>query len=243
MPRRVASLIGITIGSVLSAGLLPAAALASTQASSPAQLLVASLAACRAQHSVQWASSASLNGETGTIKTNAGRTSGIQFITVTKSGSTGHVTIELMKNTGYLKGDSFALQVYMGFKPSDAKKEANRWLSLAPSNMDFSAVTAGLTMTSTASELEMTGPFTATPRSIVLGEHVIGVKGMSKPQPGGVPAFKSVVYMRAAGLPLPVEDTQLYEGHTSITTYRNWNESVVLQKPTGAVPLLVSWLE
>jgi hypothetical protein len=44
-------------------------------------------------------------------------------------------------------------------------------------------------------------------------------------------------------VPLPVEQSQVYEGHTTTVGFNKWNETVVLQKPTGAVPLLVSWLE
>jgi hypothetical protein len=215
---------------------------ASSQTPSPAKLLATSLAACRAESSVQWISSGSLNGESGTITTTSGRTTGIQMISVTKGGSTGHVTVELTNNTGYIKGDSFALHIYMGFTSAAAKKEANRWLSLAPSNPDFSAVTAGLTVSSIASELEMTAPFTTTPQSVVLGEHVDGVRGLSKAQ-SGVPAMKTVLYFRAKGLPLPVEQTQVYEGHTSAVKFVKWNVPTVLESPSGAIPLLVAWLQ
>jgi hypothetical protein len=215
---------------------------ASAQAPSPAKLLASSLAACRAQTSVEWISSGSLNGESGTITTSSGRTAGIQLISIKKGESTGHVTVELMNDTGYLKGDSFALHAYMGFTSGAAKKEANRWLSLAPSNMDFSAVTAGLTVSSITSELEMTGPFTAIPESVVLGERVDGVRGLSVAQ-SGVPAMKSELYVRAKGLPLPVEETQVYEGHTSVVKFVKWNGSIVLEKTPGATPLLLAWLQ
>ena len=74
----------------------------------PASLVTASLAAAAAQTSFQSVSAGSGNGESGTMTTRSGRTSGIQFISITKGGSTGHVTVELRDHIAYVKGDSFA---------------------------------------------------------------------------------------------------------------------------------------
>ena len=234
--------IGISAGVLLAAALLPMAAPASALTPSPASLVTASLAAARAQTSFQSVSAGSGNGESGTMTTRSGRTSGIQFISITKGGSTGHVTVELRDHMAYVKGDSFALQMYMGFTSAASKKEANRWLSLAPSNVDFSTVAAGLTVNSVVSELEMTGPFSATFQSVVGGERVDGVRGMSKPQ-SGVPALKTVLYFRANGLPLPVEEVEMYKGQTSAVKLGKWNAPIGLENPTHAIPLLPAWLQ
>jgi hypothetical protein len=77
---------------------------------------------------------------------------------------------------------------------------------------------------------------------VVLGERVDGVRGLSVAQ-SGVPAMKSELYVQAKGRPLPVEETQVYEGHTSVVKFVKWNGSIVLEKTPGATPLLLAWLQ
>jgi hypothetical protein len=75
----------------------------------------------------------------------------------------------------------------MGLTARAASHAANRWLSVTSTNVDFSAVAAGLTVNSTTSELEMTGRLSAVPQTSVSASLADGVKGMSVPQIGPVP--------------------------------------------------------
>ena len=207
--RSVFAVAAIKAGSLITAGVLPLIGLAGPTRT-PSELLSQALAAARAQSSVQWVAVNKFPGEVATTTTKAGSTSGIQTISLTEGGQTGHLTVELLTNqTAYLKGDSFALRYYMGFKAAPATKEANLWLSLSPSNGDYAEVAAGLTVKSSVDQMEMTGPLTAVAPTVVRGEDVDGVRGVTKASPG-YPAMKAVIYIRAKGTALPVEQKLAY---------------------------------
>lgn len=103
MVGRTVSLLGTALGLLFGAPVLTASpALAATL--SPAQTLAASLAAGRSQTSphreVTDLAALDLVRSYGCVTaisiTDAGRASGILCITITKGGSTGHVTVEVL---------------------------------------------------------------------------------------------------------------------------------------------------
>ncbi len=208
---------------------------------SPAQLLANALAASRAQSSVRWTGRTVFGGLTETITTNAGADKGGQSVTVVKGGSHGEITVDLVGDTAYVNGDSFALSNYMGFTTKAASDEANRWVAVPHSNPDFSVAAAGLTVASTTSELELTGPITSLADSVVLGQKVVGLEGKSVPH-AGQPESMLVLYVKAQGVPLPVEAKATYQGVTSMIVLGHWNERVVVKAPSGATPFQTSWL-
>src|SRR5947207_849028 len=96
--RPRAAILAAVLGCVI-----PAVSLA---APSPAALLGSILAAGRAQHSVHYVSKIQL----GTVRiaqvADVGATKGIQRITYSKAGTTGHVTVVVSAGRAYVRGDA-----------------------------------------------------------------------------------------------------------------------------------------
>src|SRR5437773_10215969 len=79
----------------------------SLAASSPLALLARIIATARAQHSVHYVSTAQL-GTTRVVQVaDVAAATGIQRISYTKSGTTGHVTVIVSAHRAYVRGDAF----------------------------------------------------------------------------------------------------------------------------------------
>lgn len=206
----------------------------------PSQLLAEALSAGRAQSSVRWSTSYSIGAMSATLVTESGRTSGLQRITVSEGSSTGHVTAELVNGTAYLDGDRLGLENFVGFGATAGATQAGRWLSVGRASPEFATISAGLTVRSTLSELSVAGSLSSVAPTVVFGEHVIGVRGSS----GGSDASTSaVLYVRASGAPLPVEQDETFAGSTTRARFEDWGASLRVLAPSGAVPFQMSWLQ
>ncbi len=152
-------------------------------------------------------------------------------------GFKGQLSVRLVHNVAYVKGGAFALSAVMGFKTTAALQEANRWLYLASTSAIYPSVVYGLTVKSYVSGLKMSGPLTVMPETRRHGFRVYGVKAVD-------PSSKMtvVMYVRALGAPLPVELTASSKAFSLSAAIGYWNEPVVVHKPTGAIPLLATWV-
>src|SRR5262245_16829327 len=95
-----------------------------------AALLAAMLAAVHAQHSVHYVSAAASNGTKIEIIGGVGRTQGIQRITFTQGGMTGHATVIVADRTAYVRGDAFTLHSFLGIASENAANVAGRWVRI-----------------------------------------------------------------------------------------------------------------
>lgn len=175
-----------------------------------------------------------------TITTTARKKTGSQVIVNTgrdkKESWHGEIIEALVHNTGYVYGNKVALYDLLGFTMTAASQEAHRWLSVPPTSSHFARIAAGLTVSSSVSVL-VTGRPTSVGESVVDGEKVIGLKSESKAQP----RTTGILYVRAQGLPLPVELRASSATGTRITIFSHWNEPVTLKAPSGAAPVQTSW--
>jgi hypothetical protein len=133
---------------------------------SPFALLARIIAAARAQHSVHYVSTAQL-GTTHVVQVaDVAAAKGIQRISYTKSGTTGHVTVIVSAHRAYVRGDAFALVNYMGFNPAASAKYANDWVLIPRSDRDYSNVVGDVTLPSAIDSLKGPGrpPLRRSPR-------------------------------------------------------------------------------
>jgi hypothetical protein len=230
----------LAISAMISGALLLLVAPAAASVS-PAKLVSSSLAAARAQRSVHYVAvdtgpktSAATDWQV-TFVGDAATDRGIQRITYEKGGRTGHVTVEVVANTAYIRGDAFTLQNYMGFPATAARFNAGKWLRLPHTASGFPTVSAGVRLASAISELETTGPYANAGRSIRHGHRVVGVRSVES---AGGQTGTVTLYIRSTGTPLPVEQ-RLTQGKTirGDATYSNWNEPVNLAKPAYVITL------
>lgn len=209
-----------------------AAAAASFAAQSPTALRTSILAAARAQHSVHYVSTS-----VGPVRTevvgDAAADRGIQRITFTQSGKTGHVTVVVIKRTAYFRGDAFTLNAYMELPAPGAAKYAGRWISVAHANRAFADIAADVTLPSFVQSLDLGGATTRV-TGTVGGRPVVGVR-MTRSEQG----LREVetLFARTGRLHLPVEEKDVVagQGWTQASMTR-WHERVRLHAPTHTVP-------
>ena len=190
----------------------------------------ASLAAGKAQQSVHYVSRATGANFNVTMVGDAGRTSGIQRITYTKGGKSGHVTVMVIANTAYIRGDAFALQDYMGFTASAAAQANGKWITLAHTQQSYASVAAGVRLASTMSELRLKAPVTTLGSAHAGGKAVVGI-GNTFVVSGH--QFAGTLYVRASGPPLPVEEKEISSVEQFDVTLSRWNEKLKLSAPSG----------
>lgn len=218
---------GVGVATLCSSSAVAAAA------SPPSQLVSAALAKARAQRSVHYVSAEVSGSVAVTINGDAGRDRGIQRITFRKAGQVGHVSVLVVANTAYVRGDAFTLENYMRIPASSATAWAGKWLSLARSAPDFAAVAGAVRLVSTLAELTMPPPFRSVGTSTRQGRHVIGIA--SHFQRAGQAIGETLYIDLARSLPFQLVGRS---GTTTIIgTFDDWNERVSVTAPTSAIPI------
>jgi hypothetical protein len=200
---------------------------------SPAGLVASTLAHAHAQRSVHYLASQTFSGLSVTIAGDAATDRGSQHITYRKGGRVGHVTVLVVANTAYVRGDAFTLANYMRIPPSAAARWAGKWLSLAPSAPDYKEVAAAVRLASTLDELKMPQPFHLAGTLTRHGRRLVGVQ--SRFQRAGH-AVTETLYIDAARS-LPVEQVGRSGAIRSRTTLSRWNEPVAVSPPASAIPV------
>jgi hypothetical protein len=222
--------LGVLLPVCAGAGLVTAVALA---AQTPKALRASILAAARAQHSVHY-----LSTSVGPVRTqivgDVANGHGIQRITFTKSGKTGHVTVIVVNRTAYIRGDAFTLNNYMELPASGAAKYAGRWISVAHSNRAYSDVAAAVTLPSFVQELDLGGKTTRVSGTFG-GRKVVGVRMTLSSQ--GLREVETL-FARPGRVPLPLaeKDVVVGTGAWSQAVMARWNERVRVHAPAHTVP-------
>jgi hypothetical protein len=206
----------------VAAGLL--AVPAALSAGSPATVAASIIAAAQQQRSLHYVSHASGGGSSVTQVSDVAADRGIQRITYTENGQTGHVTVVVVRSAVYIRGDEFALRTYMSLPAEEARSYAGAWVRVPPSNRLYRAAAADVTLPSFVSDLRLTGPFAAAPQTLVGGVHAAGVSGRDFSAP-------ATLYYVPGSRPLPVEEVVRAQGGSSTVVISGWNENVDVTAP------------
>lgn len=185
----------------------------------PSLLLAAMLAAVHAQHSVHYVSTTTLQGSKVTIVGDVAATQGVQRITFTRSGQTGHVTVVVADRTAYFRGNTPALSTFLGFAVDRAQRYAGRWVRVPHTAKQYAALAEDVTLPSVARGLGMSGTLTK-------------VKGGLRETAQGV--TETLLLDRRH---LPTRQTAAGSAGTSVTTFGRWNERVRVAVPSRTVPV------
>jgi hypothetical protein len=208
-------------------------------AGSPKQTLASVLATARAQQSVHYVAASS----SGTVRTrlvcDVGLTEGTQQITFTKGKTTGKVTVLVSAGTAYVRGDSFTLTNYLGFKQAGAAKFGGQWVQIPHGDRSYASIAEAVTLSSTIDELRLSGPLSVLPKATVAGQKVVGIKGKTIATPPAV----SIVYVTAQGKPLPVGQIETIGGGLAEMLFSHWNEQVHVAVPANPVAIATTGLE
>lgn len=208
-------------------------------AGSPKQSLAASLAAARAQQSVHYVAASTTGNVRTRLVCDVGLTEGIQQITFVQGTKTGKVTVVVSAGTAYIRGDSYTLTNYMGFKQAGATKFGGQWIQVLHSDRAYASIAEAVTLPSTIDELRLSGALTFLPTSTVAGQKVVGIKGKTIAKPPAVGA----VYISAQGKHLPVGQVETIGGGLAEMLLSKWNEPVHVTLPANPVAIATTGLE
>jgi hypothetical protein len=219
---------GRLAGTVL---LLLSLAATAAAATSPADVYRNAIQSAAAKSSVHYVVDSKIAGNTELMVGDAALGRGSQRITFTKGGTTGHVTVLVVANTAYVRGDSFTLVQFLGLTPAQAAQFAGKWFFLKPPSGAYRDVAQDVSLQSFVVDLLMPAPYTAVPATTIGGHAVTGVR--SHPKAGGKSA--TVTLYVGAGSPLPVAQVEQGPSGKITTTLSRWNEHVSVTAPQGAV--------
>ncbi|HUN36241.1 MAG TPA: hypothetical protein VMU95_29940 [Trebonia sp.] len=223
-------------GAPASPTVAPAATPLSPRQSPPA-VLAAALAALKDGPAVHVGISATTSQGAITFSDDANARGGRQLITTSYGGS---VTILFIAGVGYVQGNAVGLVGLDEVPQSQAQSEAGRWISISPGEElgqdSYDDVVDGITLSSVASELSITGPLTLTGPTTVAGQSAIAVQGRA-PASMQLPATARVTLYVSASDARPLRyEVSGVSGYQNQITFSDWGEKLTLATPSGAVP-------
>ena len=167
----------------------------------------------------------------------AGPASGTQTVAVgnTRASFTDNATIIVIGGITYLKGNAAALSDLAGMSPSQAAAASGQWIDFATDNATLGSVSAGVRSNDVAKELGLTGPYTLGHAKTLSGLRVDAIEGTQKI---GGRRYHVVLYVRAAGTHVPVEEDALNPSGNRNgvlhVVYSKWGEMVRPSAPQAA---------
>lgn len=205
---------------------------AADAATSPKALRAAILRATSAEQSVHYVTASSGLGERIRMVSDVAANRGIQRVTFTRNGQTGHATTLLLRSTAYIHADAFGLQEYMRFPTSVASRYAGKWISIPRSSRYYQPAARDVTLGSFIRD-GLPRRHLSVIRGTVGGRPLRELRGTA-PEGGTL-----TLYVPMSGSPLPVAGKEVVKAlqATSRVTMSRWNEPVRLKAPAHAVPL------
>jgi hypothetical protein len=189
--------------------------------------------------SVHYVSTSTQSKVTLTETGDAGPASGTQTVSAGKGSLDDAITIYVIGDITYVKGNTGGLEVLAGLDAAQAAVAANRWIDFSTTDAAFSQVVTGVRSHDVATELELKAPLTLGRRRTLDGLSVDAVEGTQLN-----PSHRSmhvVLYVRASGTHVPVEEDSVDSRgkNTSVlhVVYSSWGEHVRPEAPSGALPL------
>jgi hypothetical protein len=176
-------------------------------------------------------------GQSETVSADATNSGGRQVITY---DGTGHATILVIDGVGYVQADAQTLTGIFQATQAQAEQAAGQWVSLRPGEKlgmsTYDDVTAGITLSSVAQEMEVSGALSKTAPTTVDGQSVICVHGLL-PASDGLPGAKLVLYVTDNAALRPVREELVGGGSTTnAVTFSRWGKRLSLTAPADAIP-------
>jgi hypothetical protein len=152
----------------------------------------------------------------------------------------GDLTILFVAGVGYVQANEAGLVNFMQVPQSEAQSEAGSWISIRPGEElgtnSYDDVVDGITLSSVATELTITGPLTLTAPTTVAGQRAIGVQGRA-PASMQLPSTARVTLYVATSDARPLRyQVSGVSGDTDQITFSDWGESLHLATPSSAIP-------
>jgi hypothetical protein len=206
----------------------------------PAQILATAVHATVAAHTVTVSCGGAIAvvGLTDNSTTRVGPTSGSQQVAIKEASLDGVATTRLVNKVAYFKGNAAFLQIEFG---ANGSTWANRWISIAPGQKDYSTVSGGLDMASMRGQLSPTGTLAKAGPLSYKGGTAMEVRGASsKDQAPGKGTARLYVSVVAPNRPLGLSivskpsPTATFRG---TCTFGHWGAALTVTKPPKSTPI------
>ncbi len=225
----------VGIGLVWSIPMVTPSAGAATNVST---LYQAAIKAAGAQ-SVHYVSRAVESGVVLEVVGDTGVNKGSQVLVIESSSTIESLEVILIGGTGYVRGNTTALQKILGLSAAQAKTNLDTWLSFPAAQKGLAAIVGGLRNSDVAQELGMTGPYTLAGKKKINGVNTIGINGTAASSTGG--SVPIVLYVETGKVPRPIEEvTNPKKKATAIqevVQFSHWGEKNHTKAPSRSVPL------
>jgi hypothetical protein len=239
MPRTMVMSLRPRLGVVVVAVALASSSAASAE--SPTGLANRSFAAATRQRSVHYEVRTSHGtGSVTSMVCDIGRRSGVQRIALSRGGRAGHVEIRVVGPTAYVRGDSFVLNSYMGFRAAGSVRYAGRWIRIPRGNRAYASIADAVTLESELEHVRFVSVDPPINPGRIDGQAVLVVRGTRT----GAPIGAAWLYVRAHGMSLPVAArVTTFSGATYTTHFSRWNEPIRISVPAGSVEVSATNLQ
>jgi hypothetical protein len=211
----------------------PAAAATASASASASTLYKDALATTRSWL-VHYASASTESKQTLEESGNAGPASASQTVFLGK----GSISILVIGDISYLKGNVNGLEDLAGLSSSQAAEAAGQWIEFSTENTAFAPVVEGVRSTDLAKELALKAPLSLGHASRLNGEAVDAIDGT---QAIGKKSEHVVLYVRADGTHVPVEEDSVNTKgqHTAAEhiVYSRWGEQVRPEAPKATISI------
>jgi len=178
---------------------------------------------------VHVAVSATVGTTATTASGDAGPTSGQQTIHV----GTQSATVVYVDHVAYVQFSSAALAQTLG-APTMSAAAVGKWVSFQPTDRGYSAIVAGVTLSSVVSQLlQFPGALTVGQPTVVNGQPVVPITGQARLDGRTI---KAVLDVTRTAHPLPVEVNASSTGASQTVTFSNWGSAATITAPSGATP-------
>ena len=203
-------------------------------------LLARSISAANSEPALTWTLTEEADGQSVSRVGHAGRTDGTETLLAHLANQSWNVALVLVGPRIYVLANSYPLEQIVGLKPSVAKSESDTWFYVTSSaTYLFDMLSDGLTVQTATGVVNLVGTPTILRGQKVMGQPVIGLRQVI---PQGVITSTQTVYIRANGVPLPVEVQNSYAGVNESIIFGDWGQAPLAVAPNGAVPFEKSWL-
>ncbi len=233
-----ASAAGMAIAGMAIAGMAlevpPAGAAATANAGANASTLYHDALATTHAWSVHYASRSTASNQTLVESGDAGPASASQTVTMGK----GTISILVIGEFTYVKGNTAGLQNLAGLSSSQASEAATQWIEFATSNTAFAPVVQGVRSQDIARELALRAPLSLRHTRTIDGQLVDAIEGTQK---FGTTTQHVVLYVRTKGTHVPVEEDSVNaQGKPTASehiAYSKWGERIRPQAPEATISI------
>jgi hypothetical protein len=181
----------------------------------------------RAQGWVHLDITVSGSGKTVVYRQDSGLSGGRQTVTI----GTERATVVELNGVAYVNADAPALHDYLGL-PSSSASFAGKWLSIRPTDNQYVAVTAGVSLGDVLKRDLIAAPFAVT-AAVVDGRRVDAIRGTARTA-GGAPV-SATLFVPVSGTVLPVAFDLTDGTVTSRSVFSRWGIAGTLTVPPNPI--------